>query len=299
MGKKSKLNPTILLLIILLFLAGGYFGWQYWQKQQSGKGEDLLFGKIDINQISKIEIGLNEEGVDKNIILEVKDKKWYVASEKFLPAEIKLINDGINSLNQIKIKELVSTNPARQPEYQVDNSGIRVKVYQGEQKTMDFYAGKNGPFFPSGYFRREGENNVYLVSENLQNLFYKPSWLDSVITEIISTAITKITWQYPGLSFTLEKKDDKWLVNSKLAKADKVENLLKTISNLTALDVAYAEGEVKNSNLILTIEANGLTKLSFNKEGENYLARKEGDNRQFTLGSYLYEQLAVKLADLE
>jgi len=172
----KKVNSTIILLIILLVLAGGYFGYQYYQKQQVQTEDQLLFGNFDISQITKIEIASQFNGEGKLTVLEKRDDQWLVASADYAPADPEAVSVVFVSLPQVKIKELVSANPEKQAEYRVGPADLHIKIYQSENLLFDFYAGKNGPIPSSGYFRWEGNGNVYLISENFQTLFFKADW---------------------------------------------------------------------------------------------------------------------------
>lgn len=297
---RIKLNSTIILLIILIVLTGGYLGWQYFKGKADEKVEELIFGNFDTTQITKIEVSHQQANVENLAIIDLKDNQWLVTSQNSLPADQTIIANILTTLPQVKIQALVSANPLKQPEYLVDSSGSHVKIYRGEKAIFDFYAGKNGPVFSTGYFRWENSNQVYLISENLQVLFGQSDWSDKKVVAIDKTLVTKISWQYPSSSFDLEKVDNKWQINNQEANNEKVDTLLNSLANLTAQEVAWAKNDLAPAQgLILTLEAGNLTKLFINKNKDNYLIRKEGDNREFTIGSYLYEQIAKRVSEFK
>ncbi|MBU1130798.1 DUF4340 domain-containing protein [Patescibacteria group bacterium] len=179
MKPKKKFNSTLILLIILIILGAGYYGWQYINQRSIEEENNLVFGSLDTLLITKIEITSPES----TAILEKQNEQWLVASQNYLPADQTAINNILSSLTQIKIKELISTNTVKQPDYQVDAAAINVKLYQSENLLADFYPGKYGPLPASGFFRWQGSDNVYLVSENLQSLFYRADWADATAAE--------------------------------------------------------------------------------------------------------------------
>lgn len=298
---KFKFNSTIILALILFVLAGGYGLWQYLAKINLNKAEPLLFGSIDTSQITKIEIIPAPAGGQPPAVLEADNGKWAVASANFLPAASQAIGNLLGTLPQIKIKELVSTSAAKQTEYLVSSNDLRIKIYQGERVWFDFYAGKNGPVPASGYYRQEGNDNVYLVSANLQPLFdLADGWVDHKIIEVDQNSITKATWQYPQTSFSLELKDGSWQINSQTANQEKVKSLLAELNTMTAQSVDWAAtAPAKAKALIIMAEGAKPFKLSFVKNGDNYAVRKDGDAREFIIDSYAYGQIAKKAAELK
>jgi len=290
-----KFNSTIILLIILIILVGGYFGWQYFKDKADEKGEELIFGNFDTTQITKIEVSRQQPNGENLTTLDLKDNQWLLTSQNFLPADQTIIANIFTVLQQIKIQGLVSANPLKQAEYSVDSSSAHVKIYRGEKALFDFYAGKNGPVFPSGYFRWENSNQVYLISENLQILFNDADWPDKKVLALEKNSVTKINWQYPSYLFSLDKVNDKWQINNREADSEKANALLDSLANFTAQEVAWAKGNIAAVNdLVLTIDQ---TKLYFNKVESNYLVRKGGDNREFTISSYLYEKIAKRASE--
>lgn len=180
MFKSLRINSTVILLIILIILAGGYFGWQYLKSQAAVKEEPLLFKNINIQQITKLEINQPQTATPTTTALELKDTQWLVASENFQPADTGLINDVLKTLGETRIKSLISTNPQKQANYGVEANTLRIKVFQGDKLLADFYAGKYGPIVDTGYFRWEGNDQVYLISHNLQLLFSVNDWVKKV-----------------------------------------------------------------------------------------------------------------------
>lgn len=293
-----KINSIVILLVVLIVLSGGFFIFQYLKNQANNSANGRLFGDFDTAKISKIEITRGESGQNSDTILNLTDNKWLVTSQDSLPADQTIITNVLTVLSQARFKELVSANPAKQREYLVDDMGTRVKIYSGENALFDFYAGKNGPFVGTAYFRRAESDRVYLISENFNQLFNGTDWLDKKIVEINKNTIAKINWEYSYGHFSLEKINNEWQILGRPAKEEKIESLLDTLSSLSAQEVSWFNNDPpKKIDLTLAIEGNNGIKLFFSKDKENYAVNKEGDGRKFTINNYVFEQIAKKAVD--
>jgi len=176
----QRLNPTIILLIILVILAGGYFGWKYLSTENQLAGDNYLFENFDTEVINKIEI--NYQGESATLI---KDNEWLVASQGNVLANQPVISEALVTLPTVKIKELASENPDKQAELMVSDNNKSIKLYQDDNLLYHYYSGKSGSVFNTSYFRWDGSNKVYLVSENLQFMFA----LDSLVDQTSTTTV--------------------------------------------------------------------------------------------------------------
>ncbi len=90
-------------------------------------------------------------------------------------ADTEKVTHMIEVLTGLQVGLPVSTNPDKQNELQVGNSGLKVTLFdaQGEKKEI-LRVGKQGPTLFSTFVRKEGKNEIYLVDEYLSGIVNLP-----------------------------------------------------------------------------------------------------------------------------
>ena len=72
----------------------------------------------------------------------------------------------LTQLIQIKAGSVAAQEESKWGEYKVDTSGTRVKVFEGEDNTLDITIGKfsyQNQYSMSSYVRVKGDKNVYQI----------------------------------------------------------------------------------------------------------------------------------------
>lgn len=293
----------------------------------------VLYPKLEDERAARIEI----EHLVNGILLEAETLGWSVSDmETDLAKETKEAEGGsdakekiekysadgekiqalIDSLAKLEARSLVSTNPEKQPVYQVNELAKRVKIYNGKgKKIVDLFVGKNGPEMFSEYVRRDGENEVYLT--NMQVGAKAPveveKWRNMLIWNIPPDSITKIRIdlpQKPQDSFLVVKDGNRrWKMTSpeeRPVSSKEVGEFLSQVAELKAVRfspvTSTAETGLDKPILEISLTTNSGTTPRLvigGEDSEGYLyAFVDGGNGIFLLSAKYHKGLAKELNDV-
>jgi hypothetical protein len=176
------------------------------------------------------------------------------------------IQDLLSQLTSIKSLSVAAQNPGKWREFQVDTSGTRVKVFEGNNNTLEMTIGKftyQQPNSMNTYIRISGDDNVYSVSGFLDFSFnHNPDYFrdDNVIKDDYSNW-NKLTFTYPAdSSYQLIKINNNWEINGKDVDSAKIVNYLTSISNLSIPNFIDnpPQSLFNHAEYTLTIQSNAL-----------------------------------------
>ena len=223
---------SIKLIGILGALVLVYFGIKFFSGESRSKSFKAELVEIDTAKVTKVLI--NAKGENLELIKENNAWKVSIGSGQYVAAEKSSIKGTLNSLLTIKPSRIAAKNQDKWKEYQVDSSGTRIQVFEGNKSTLDLVIGRFGfnqqamqqqqqqmmmggrggqQFF--SYVRLEGENEVY-VADNFMGMSIssEPSgYRNKRILSLTTDDISKIQFNYPADSgFVLSKIDSAWSI---------------------------------------------------------------------------------------
>ncbi len=204
----------ILIGLVVIYFAVDYFG----GKERSKSFRENLV-EIDTAKVSRVEI----ESKGKTLELVRENNKWKTAigEGKYAPATSRSVHQMLGSLLRIKPSRLAAKDPSKWKEYQVDSSGTRVKVYEGEKPALDLVIGRFGiqgqrEFFT--YVRLSGEDQVY-AADNFMGISFgtdPADYRNKQLLTLTTDSLVQIRFEYPADSaFTLTKMDNQWELGSR------------------------------------------------------------------------------------
>ena len=272
-----------IILIILIALAYSYQG--PFKRWQAGKGAPENFlAKVEAGEIDKIEIEKDSQAT----ILKRDGERWKVEGAGDFYVEERAASTLIQSLEQaVKAElELVSANQDNKKEFQTDESGIKVTLYQGGDVLADFIIGKPGRDFASAYISLSDINETYLIGVNLNTPFNQSEWGDRKIFSSAQDKISKLRLQYPNREIIIEKKDEGWVGTAPYkfnVDEEKVEPILDIMSNLTAARIPEQKFEgtgLEKHLIIVQVTGEGIDNtLMIGEETEDeFFYAKTGDS---------------------
>ena len=181
-------RQTLMLAIVLIVLAGVAGLVEANKKRQRTPQGSAVFPTFKLDKADVVEV----TGKGKSIRLEKKDSQWMVASEGGFPADQKNANDLLGKIGQFKSTDVVATRKENHAVFEVDTTGIEVKVSAGGKVTADFIVGKPGPDFMSSYVRPVDKDEVYRVPVYLPSIVDKgdDTWRNKTIVEADKAKIT-------------------------------------------------------------------------------------------------------------
>lgn len=151
----NKLIKPLLLLVILL---AAWIVIRRVSDRPDRPGRDDIFAvEIDEAAVSRMEISRAGE----SLTLQRAGEGWTVVTDQGpKPADQAQVTSALSSLGGIRTTNLVSHNPDRQAEFQVDEAqGTRVRIFgQGDRPDTDLIIGKIGGFNQREIYSQRGIN---------------------------------------------------------------------------------------------------------------------------------------------
>ncbi len=185
--------------------------------------------------------------------------KWKVQLIGKQSAEVpnNKIQSLFSSLLEIKPLGVASSEEQSWKNYQVDSTGTRVNVYEGNDMVADLIIGKfafERPRTMLSYVRVNGDNNVYTTNGFLDFTFNHDAnyFRNNHLINSDFNNWTTLTFTYPSdSSFVLQKVNNKWEIGG------------KTTDSLTTAGYLRALSEKTNSNFIDNPRESLLDKASY------------------------------------
>jgi len=156
--------------------------------------------KFDPAKVTGISITSPKSGMT---LLKEKDG-WKVrdnTSGKIYTADPGAAASVIENISRMSVTDIVSNNPARHAEFQVEeSSGIKVEIKIKGKKDISFILGKESYDYGHYYFRFAGTAQVRLASGMRKASIDRPvdSWRDTRILRLDRGGVTRMEVNYPG-----------------------------------------------------------------------------------------------------
>ena len=271
---KSLNNKTLLYILGALILLFVGVKWYQHARVERTLRSDLI--EVDTAKVTEIFLyPACEKGSEIHFYLQGKDwkvKKGQLEAE----TENNTVKSLLSSLQDLKVKSLVSKDRKKWADYQVtDSAGTRIKVLQGKKVVADLYLGRfsyqpaspaygmygGGGVTGTTYVRLAKENEVYAVDGFLVfsfnqnfNMFRK-----QVIARFDPAQVEKIQFSYPAdTSFVLELRDNKWMLAGAPVDSGKVANFLNRLSYKSSTDFNDRFSPQGNAIYSVTLEGKSL-----------------------------------------
>src|SRR5690606_34597505 len=175
--------------------------------------------------------------------------EWSVTTEEGsrVDAENDRVRAMIASLNRLMPSRVVSRDPDKWRDYQVDSTGQRVQVFEGDHTALDLIIGRGsmeGQRTFITYVRPYGEDNVYVI-ENFSGSSISASSASYRNKKVLSAtvdSIRQLQFDYPGEEgFTLSKVDDDWKLNDSNVDSDRTAAYLKDLRRITSSSFVHRQ----------------------------------------------------------
>lgn len=268
MNKRSKLNIILaaILAILLIILMINHFT----QNEVNTFNPNII--KIDTAQIQTIKIW-KKNSDSLNLQIDKVNNQWTISDSKLTTNPSKdAMETFLNELASLKINQIISENKADWDTFQVsNNSGIRIQVLGSENSILsDIWVGKmeflnamgsaSQTMFNSNpsaltYIRVEGDNYVYGTSGYLSMFLNYPlnAWRDPYVFTCDTSSLQQIQFQYTNRLFELNKKDNKWFLNDKLAMEDSVKRYIRLLAKQALGSFNDDIKLTRNADMVITM----------------------------------------------
>lgn len=142
------------------------------------------------------------------------------------------------TLTGIKPMRLAAKNPDKWKEFEVDTSGTRVKVNEGDKKTLDIIIGKmsfSGGRNVETFVRLEGDDETYAVEGYLEGTFNAGAdeWRNKTLIKGTKDDWKKLSFSIVDtMRYQLTNQGGSWLLDGDSANQQEVANYLNAASSM-------------------------------------------------------------------
>ena len=168
-----------------------------------------LFDKEKVAKADRIEVVTTTDST--SVVKE--GEHWVVASQGSFPADTAAVNNLLRALENARSAGVVSNNPENRSQFQVDASGVRVRVFAAQDPVAEFTLGKMGMDFTTSYVLPAGSSEVLVVRGMNRNLFARPQGMrDRTIFKFDPPTLKQVTAMTPEGGWELIRTDSTWSV---------------------------------------------------------------------------------------
>ncbi len=300
------LGILVVLVVIVGLVENPFAKSEYAKKMEAAT---LLFPNFNKENVVKIEITATGE----TTTLTNENNQWLVASMDNYPADSEGVADVLDKVTELKTTGLVSENPEKQAEFEVDSSGAEAKLLDANGNVLaHLFLGKTTPGYLSSYVRAADSNRVYVGKGNLKATFDKGTrtWRDRTIFRFNKGDVTHLTIKSEEEQIELQMDaESKWQMikpEAFPALEAELDALLDSLSELDTDDFAEAtdlseyELDPPKSSVLAKLN-DGSTKLLLigKEEGGKHYVKREDKDPVFMLFQYKINQLLKKSDDLK
>lgn len=199
---------------------------------------------IDTAQVTSISI-YPQVNKHQEVRLFKKDNSWQVKLDNNITALVpqNKITNMFRQLLSIKPMSVAAQSKNKWAEYKVDSNATQVKVFEGNNNTLNLYLGKfsyQQPRTMISYVRVGNDDNVYAVNGFLNVSFNQKAnfFRDNEVINNSYTNWDTLVYNYPDSSFQLIKVNKEWFVNGRHADSASTVNYLRALSHLRSTQYA-------------------------------------------------------------
>jgi hypothetical protein len=231
-----KLN-NIKLIGILIGLIAVYGIIQLSSGKKKSKSLRTELVEIDTAKVSSINITssaglveLNRKGADWNLKLE---------SGKVIPAAGQSVKSTLGALLTIEPSRMATKSEAKWKDYQVDSTGTRVIVKEGNETTLDMVIGRFGMEGQRSYhtFVRLFEDKEVYAANNFMSFSVSAeasSYRDKTLARVNKDSLINVIFNYPAdTSVQLSRTGDLWTANGQPTDSTNVAKYISGLSYIT------------------------------------------------------------------
>lgn len=268
MSKFSNKSLLLLLVVLVAVVAGiKYF--------DSQKGErnfrSELVDDVDSAKISGILIyPKSKKGEEVKLTKEGAEWKVKITDSKSQTVDSTRISGLLKAILALKPTRLAARTTDKWKDFEVDTTGSRVVVKQGDKTTLDIIIGKfnfSGGRDVETFVRLSGEDETYAVNGFLDGSFNTgiDAYRDKTIVKGSKDNFTKLTFALADtMRYFIEKRDSLWFVDGATSANSELENYLGALASLNAasfVDDVDATGLLASHTLVIDDTQGNKTKV--------------------------------------
>ncbi len=234
---KDKVNRTLVSILVVLAVL---YAISFWTKRGSSGSQVFRTHLVNIDTTRISDIHISTAG-DK-ISLSRQGNSWTLVTEK--GAEVSAmgttVRSMLSSLQRLVPSRVVSRDPTKWRDYQVDSTGRRIQILENGEVSLDLVVGRTnfqGQQTFVTYVRPYGENNVYAI-ENFSGSVVSASSSNYRDKSVLTTTLDSLhllDFKYTGKpGYTLQQVDGNWWVEDNPADSTLVADYLNGLRRITS-----------------------------------------------------------------
>lgn len=241
MNTTTKLLGALALLVIVYLIVTFVGG-----KSRSKSFREVLV-EIDTAKVTKVMI---ENNGATTLVTKTGSGQWSVdvnGAQKV--ARESVVKNLMSTLESAKPSRLVARSSDKWKDYAVDSSGTRVKIFEGNDQSLDLIIGRfgvEGQRQFHTYVRLGGEDDVYVAKDFMGISIAKSAadYRNSDFIRLNKDSLNQISFNYPDSSFSLIKESDRWTSSEVEVDSAKVAGYVQELSYVTSKNFGEGEGLV-------------------------------------------------------
>jgi hypothetical protein len=225
---------------LLGFLVLVYVSLKVFKNTNRSKSFRQELVQIDTSQVSKLVI--SKSGNSFQVMKEDGSWKVSISDVKNVDATASSVRNALGTLLSIRPDRIATRDPNKWSEYQVDTTGTRVQVFEGDKNTLDLIIGRfgvQGQRQFHTFVRLEGDDEVYAANDFMGISFPSEpkSFRNSRFLQMETDSIYQITFQYPAdSSYILSKRDSVWYIGLQPADSASVADYLSDLRFISSTE---------------------------------------------------------------
>jgi hypothetical protein len=238
-----------------------------------------------------------EDGDGNRVSLSRTDAGWRIDD---VPADADRITDVIEKLAGGSAGWPVATSESSQARFEVTADAFQRRLhFEGASAPLaDLYIGTS-PGFRRVHARREGDESVFSIDFGVHELpMDRADWLDKGLLQ--SAGITRV--RFPDKQELISADDGSWELDGQAVDPATATDYVDRIQRLSVLGFFEPDGDGSLAEpVVLQVQDDqGLHQLTFRFDAENdqYVLTSDRMPGEFTVASYLVEQILIPASDL-
>ncbi len=294
-------NKTLLLLLVALAAVVGAI--KYFDSQKGERNfRSELVDDVDSAKVSTILIyPKSKKGEEVKLTKDGAGWKVKITDSKSQQVDSARMTGLFKAILSLKPIRLAARSSDKWKEFEVDTTGSRLVVKEGDKTTLDIIIGKFN--FSSGrevetLVRLSGEDETYAVNGFLDGTFNTgiDAYRDKTIVKSNKDNFTKLTFALADtMRYSIEKRDSMWLVDGVTGVNEtETQNFLSMLASLNAtsfIDDVDASGLLASHTLEIDDTQGNKTKVEGFIQNNRKIIRSSQNADNLLSGDGVWDQL--------
>lgn len=237
-----RFKTTFVIFIIFLILLVLVYFFEFTGKRESDEEEKLL--ALSSEDIQKISFK-KENGVIT--FQKEKEGEWLITEPLEAKADEYVVDRLADNFSDLKIERLVEEEPENLEKYKIPQKEILL-WFKDQEEPVKILIGMENPLDKTFFAKRADETKVVLIPSHLKNMMEKSvfDFRQKDIFKFDTNEVKSIKLRAKKTQWEASKQGEEWFFKKPvkaLAKTSKIDDILRSLSNLKANEFISEEKE--------------------------------------------------------